>query len=221
MSTEKQTVERDFYYKREVARKHKLKVMGFSLGGHLMTYLIITAIRMAFPFLSISSPEFGVSYIIIGALICIPIAILLPSWAVRRYLSHLIPRIYSLSDDPNEWRKKAVQLISLCEPVRFVLGLLPFSFTRFASTTAPATFVIYSYFYLYPMEKYDQVIMNFNVELADLLVFLLIYIVYYAVYEYFFLRYIKKQMMRQRVYLEGMLAERDKYYNYNKRKFDD
>ena len=71
------------------------------------------------------------------------------------------------------------------------------------------------------MEKYDQVIMNFNVGLTDLLVFLMIYIVYYAVYEYFFLRYIKKQMMRQRIYLEGMLAERDKYYNYNKRKFDD
>ena len=221
MLTDKQTLERDFYYKREVDLKHKLKVMGFSLGGHLTAYIVIAAIRMAFPFLSISSAAFGVSYIIIGALICIPITILLPSWAVRRYLSHLIPRIYSLSDDPNEWRKKAVQLISLCEPVRFVLGLLPFSFTRFGSTTAPATFVIYSYFYLYPTEKYDQVIMNYNVELTDLLVFLMIYIVYYAVYEYFFLRYIKKQMMRQQTYLEGMLAEKDKYYNYNKRKFYD
>ena len=49
----------------------------------------------------------------------------------------------------------------------------------------------------------------------------MIYIVYYAVYEYFFLRYIKKQMMRQQTYLEGMLAEKDKYYNYNKRKFYD
>ena len=36
-----------------------------------------------------------------------------------------------------------------------------------------------------------------------------------------FLKYIKKQMMRQQVYLKGMLVERDKYYNHNKRKFYD
>ena len=221
MSTNKQTVERDFYYKREVNRKHKLKVWGFSLGGHLMTYLVITAIRMAFPFMSFSSNSFGVSYVIMGALVCIPVAIILPHWAVRMYLSHLIPRIYSLADDPNEWRKKAVQLISICEPVRFVLGLLPLSFTRFGSTTAPATFVIYSYFYLYPTEKYDQIIMNYSFELVDILVFLLIYLAYFVIYEYFFLKYIRKQMIRQRIYLEGELAVREKYYNYNKRKFDD
>ena len=221
MSTNKQTVERDFYYKREINRKHKLKVLGFSLGGHLMTYLVITAIRMAFPFMSFSSTSFGVSYVIMGAIICIPVAIILPHWAVRRYLSHLIPRIYSLDDDPREWKKKALQLISICEPVRFVLGLLPFSFTRFASTTAPATFVTYSYFYLYPTEKYEQVIMNYNVELVDFLVFLLIYLLYFAIYELFFLRYIKKQMMRQQIYLKGELDIREKYYNYNKRRFDD
>ena len=221
MSTDKQAVERDFYYKREVNRKHKLKVMGFSLGGHLTTYIVIAAIRMAFPFLSIGSPSFGVSYIIIGALICLPVAALLPFWAVRKYLSYLIPRIYSLADDPKEWRKKAVQLISVGEIVRFVLGLLPFSFTRFGMTTAPVTFVAYSYFYLYPTEKYEQIIMNYSFGFVDFLVFLLIYFAYFAIYEYFFLKYIKKQMMRQQVYLEGMLAERDKYYNYNKRKFDD
>ena len=221
MSTEKQTVERDFYYKREVNRKHKLKVLGFSLGGSFMTYIVITAIRMAFPFLSISSPSFGVSYIIFGAFICIPVAVLLPHWAVSKYLSNLIPRVYSLADDPREWKKKALQLISICEPVRFVLGLLPFSFTRFGSTTAPATFVIYSYFYLYPTEKYDQIIINNQAELVDWLVFLLIYILYFIICEFFFLKYIKKQMMCQQIYLNGMLAERDKYYNYNKRKFDD
>ena len=221
MSIEKQTVERDFYYKREVNRKHKLKVLGFSLGGHLMTYLVITAIRMAFPFMSFSSTNFGVSYVIMGAFVCIPVAIILPHWAVRAYLSHLIPRIYSLADDPSEWRKKSLQLISVCEPVRFVLGLLPLSFTRFGSTTAPAVFVIYSYFYLYPTEKYEQIVLNYSFELVDILVFLLIYIVYFAIYECFFLRYIKKQMMRQQRYLSGELAVREKYYNYNKRRFDD
>lgn len=221
MLTDKQTLERDFYYKREVDLKHKLKVMGFSLGGHLTAYIVIAAIRMAFPFLSISSAAFGVSQIIAGFLICLPVAILIPGWAVRRYLSFLISRIYSLADEPKEWHKKAVQLISLGEIVRFVLGLLPFSFTRFGSTTAPITFIVYSYFYLYPTEKYDQIILNYDVSGIDLLVFILIYLVYFAIYEVLFLRYIKKQMMRQQTYLEGMLAEKDKYYNYNKRKFYD
>ena len=63
--------------------------------------------------------------------------------------------------------------------------------------------------------------MNNSFEFVDFLVFLLIYFAYFVIYECFFLRYIKKQMMRQQVYLEGMLAERDKYYNYNKRKFYD
>ena len=218
---DKDIIKRDFYYEREITLKHKLKVLGFSLGGHLTTYFIIMIIRMAFPFLSISSPSFGVSYIIIGAVICISVAAFLPSWAVRKYLSYLIPRIYSLADDIKEWRKKAVQLIFVGELVRFVLGILPLSFTKFGMTTAPVTFVAYSYFYLYPTEKYDQIVLNNSVGSLDLIVFILIYLVYFIIYEFFFLKYIKKQMLRQQVYLEGELSVNNKYYNYNKRRFDD
>lgn len=217
MTQNQQVIERDYYYKRQVTAKHIAKVAGFSFVGNVFTYFIVNNI---FSILASLSSSDDVLYMIVGSIICLPVAILLPCFPIYKYLSFLLPRLYSLADAPKSWYKKAIRLISGSEILRFVLGLLPLNLTKYGVTTSPVTYLIYELLWIKPLDKYDDIWLNNEVALLDFLVFLIIYLIYFAVYEFFLLKKIKKEFVRQQKYLEGCLNEREKYYNFNKRRLD-
>ena len=209
---------RDYYYQREVSRKHMLKVAGFTFGGNAVTYFLGALVLFLLNFYFAGNTVLVVA---VGAVIIIPASAVVSCFPPYRYLYHLVPRIYSLADDIKDWRKKAVKLIMYCEIARFATGLLPLAVTKYGILTSPFTYYTYTFLYVYPSDSYDRIILNGQVGLVDVLVFLFVYISYFAAYEFFILRKIKKYMIGQQEYLEGCKQEREKYYNYNKIKFYD
>ncbi len=209
---------RDYYYQREVNFKHMAKVAAYTFGGNIVTYFVIALIIFSLEFYLGGNMVLVVA---VGAVITLPVAAWLPSFPPYRYLYFLVPRLYSLADDIKIWYKKATKLILFSEPLRFVIGLLPFSFTKYGIITSPFTYFAYTLLYIYPTDNYDKIVINKDLGFVDLAVFAFIYLAYFAAYEFFLLRKIKKYMVDQQEYLEGCRNEREKYYNYNKIKFYD
>ncbi len=150
------------------------------------------------------------THVVLQVLLTLPTTIVLPSFLVYRYLTSVIPKLFSLRDDIKLWHKKAVRLMAVEEVLRFLVGMLPLSFTKYGVLTSPVTYLIYTLVYVNPMEKYEEIMLNGHANVLDTAVFLLIYCVYFAVYNLFLFRKFKKEVLRQHRYLEGNLAEKQK-----------
>ena len=209
MTQNQQIIERDFYYTKEVTSSDILKFIGVSAGAHLAAYYYILC------FTSLISLWKGTAtYVVLQVLLTIPVAIVLPSFLVHRYLAWAIPKLFSLHDDVNVWYKKALRLMIGEEALRFLVGLLPLPFTAYGVLTSPVTYLLYTLVYVNPMDKYEEVLVNHHADLIDTAVFLLIYCTYFALYNLFLFRKFKKEVIRQHRYLEGCLAEKQKSENY-------
>ena len=152
--------------------------------------------------------------LVLQVLLTIPVAIVLPSFLVHRYLASAVPKLFSLRDDVSLWHKKAIRLIAPEEAVRFLIGLVPLPFTEYGVLTSPVTYLLYTLVYVNPTDKYEEVMVNHHASLIDTAVFLLIYLIYFALYNFFLFRKFKKEVIRQHTYLEGCLAEKQKSENY-------
>ncbi len=208
MTQNQQIIERDFYYKKEVTSSDILKFIAVSAGALLAAYYYILC------FTSLISLWKGTAtYVVLQVLLTIPVAIVLPSFLVHRYLTSAVPKLFSLRDDVNTWYKKAIRLIIGEEALRFLIGLLPLPFTAYGVLTSPVTYLIYTLVYVNPMDKYEEVLVNHHANLMDTTVFLLIYLTYFALYNFLLFRKFKKEVIRQHAYLEGCLAEKQKSDN--------
>lgn len=209
MTQNQQIIERDFYYEKKVTSSDILKFIAVSAGAHLAAYYYILC------FTSLISLWKGTAtYVVLQVLLTIPVAIVLPSFLVHRYLASAVPKLFSLRDDVNTWHKKAIRLIIGEEALRFLIGLLPLPFTAYGVLTSPVTYLIYTLVYVNPMDKYEEVLVNHHANLLDTAVFLLIYLIYFSLYNFFLFRKFKKEVIRQHTYLEGCLAEKQKSENY-------
>ncbi len=205
MTQNQQIIERDFYYKKEVTSSDILKFIGISIIANLVAYYYVLC------FTSLISLWKGTAtYVVLQVLLTIPVAIVLPSFLVHRYLTSAVPKLFSLNDDVNLWYKKALRLMVIEEALRFVIGLLPLPFTAYGVLTSPVTYLLYTLVYVNPTERYEEVMVNHHTGFIDIAVFLLIYIIYFVIYDLLLFRKFKKEVIRQHRYLEGCLAEKQR-----------
>lgn len=209
MNEKQYVLERDFYYKREITYADRFKFLGVTLLAHFLAYYYMMC------FTSLTQIWGGSAfYVVFQAIGLLPIAWLIPFFLTRQYLRARIPKLFSLADEENGWRQKAVRWISLCELLRFLTGLIPLSTTRFGVMTSPVTYLLYTLFYIEPLGKFDTVLRDGKAGPLDLTVFFLIYGAYFFLYDYFLVRRIQKEAARHRQYLRGCLREKEKYYDY-------
>ena len=209
MTQNQQIIERDFYYQREVTASDSLKFLGVSLASQLAAYyyvLCLTSLIDVFNGMA--------TYVVLQVLLTVPVTILLPSFLVHRYISKAVPKLFSLRDDVKLWYKKAFRLMGAAEIIRFIIGVIPLSFTAYGVLTAPVAYLLYTLVYVNPLQKYEEVIVNRHAGLTDIAVFLLIYVVYFILYNLFLYRKFRKEVFRHQRYLEGSLAEKQKSERY-------
>ncbi len=210
-------IQRDFYYKREITAGDRIKFAAVSIFAHVAVYFYtLYAVAVLLELWRGSA-----MYVVFEVLLTIPMTAVLPVLLVQVYLKPLIPQRYSLADDAAEWKRKAVSLMLPGEIVRFLLGLLPSAVFRYGTVTSPITMMLYTLVYANPTGKYDAIIGRGETSVMDYAVFLLIYLVYFALYETIILRLFRKRVTSHLRYLEGTMAEKEKYQHYGARKFDD
>ena len=212
MLQKQQVWERDFYYKREITSSDTLKFAGITLLSNLLTYYCM----MCFTSL-ISSLNGSTFYIVLQTICLIPIALFLPIYLINQCVRKVVPRLFSLADNLELWYKKAFRLVFIGEILRFLIGFIPLSITKFGIITSPITYLLYTLFYIEPFEKFDAVVLNNELAFIDVAVFLLIYFSYFLLYDFYLGRKIKKEITRHLKYLQGCLNEKEKYYEFNKR----
>ena len=205
MTHDDKIIKRDFYFNREVTRKEKIKFMGITLISNAATFYIITLVAQL-----LSIMRGMALHVLLQALTLLPIAVILPWIMTTRAMRHIVSRFYSLADDVDNWHKKAISIVTLGEAVRFGIGLLPTVFTKFGMITSPVTYHIYSLFYVVPTGRYEEAIAGAGTSFLDTAVFLLIYILYFAIYEFLFMKKFKKEVIRNKNFLEATLLERKK-----------
>lgn len=205
MTHDDKIIRRDFYFNREVTRKDKIKFMGITLISNAATFYIITLVAQL-----LSIMQGMALHVLLQALTLLPLSIILPWIMTTRALRHIVSRFYSLADDVDNWRGKAISIVTLGEAVRFGIGLLPTVFTKFGMITSPVTYHIYSLFYVVPTGRYEQAVGGAGTSFLDIAVFLLIYILYFAIYEFLFMKKFKKEVIRNKNFLEATLLERKK-----------
>ena len=205
MTHDDKIIRRDFYFNREVTRKEKIKFMGITLISNAATFYIITLVAQL-----LSIMQGMALHVLLQALTLLPIAVILPWIMTTRAMRHIVSRFYSLADDVDNWHKKAISIVTLGEAVRFGIGLLPTVFTKFGMITSPVTYHIYSLFYVVPTGRYEQAVGGAGTSFMDTAVFLLIYVLYFAIYEFLFMKKFKKEVIRNKNFLEATLLERKK-----------
>lgn len=209
MTQNQQIIERDFYYKKQVTASDILKYLGISLLSNFAAYYYVICCTSM-----ISIWEGTATYVLLQIILTIPLTIFLPPFLIFRYIRSVVPKLYSLADDLQKWYTKALRLTVISEIIRFLLGILPVNFLNYGVITSPVTYCLYSLFYITPLEKYDEVLLEGHASIIDTIVFLLIYMLYYVIFEYVISRKFKKEVIRHNFYLEGTLNEKLKEQSY-------
>lgn len=205
-------LERDFRYKREITYADQGKLVGVTLLAHLVAYYYMMC------FTSLTRIWGGSAfYIIFQAIGLLPIAWFLPLLLMRQYIRARVPKLFSLADEPDTWRKKIFRWVSVCEILRILIGLIPLSVTRFGVMTSPTAYLLYTLCYIEPLDKFDTAVVQGKIGLLDLAVFLLIYGAYFFLYDLLLYRRIQKEILRHQQYLQGCMDEQEKYYHYGQR----
>ena len=212
MKQQHQVIERDFYYKRDITLTDMVKFAGVTLLSNFLAYYYMICFMYLTKFLTGSQ-----IYIVVQVLGLLPIALLLPIFLLNQYIRAKIPHLFSLSDNSDHWYKKAIRWIAMGELIRFLIGFIPLSITKFGVITSPTTYLLYTLFYIEPFDKFDAIMLNNNIRFLDVVVFLVIYCLYFLLHSYFLGRKIKKEVTRHFVYLQGCMNEKEKYYDFNKR----
>ncbi len=212
MTQDQIIIQRDFYYQRTITVSDILKFIGVSFAVQFAAYYYIICIT------SLLAPLDGTAtHVVLQVLLTIPVAIFLPSFLIHRYLSSVIPKRFSLKDDKSQWYRKAIRLMGIEEILRFCTGLLPLSFTAYGVLTSPITYLLYTLVYVNPMQRYDEIILNYQVGVLDIIVFLSIYSGYFAIYNLCLIRKFKQEVFRHHLNLESSLKEKEKtQMNYKK-----
>lgn len=210
---EQQVIERDFYFKRAISRSDTLKYAGITILANFMAYYFVFCVNY---FLAIL--EGSASYVLLQIILFIPICAVVPSLLVYQYVRHFVPKYFSLADTPDTWSKKALQWMGIGELLRLLLGLVPLSITKFGATTAPLTYHLYTLFYVVPTDRFDAIMLDGGATFGDVAVFFVIYILYFALYALLLGRKITKEIARHQMYLEGCIKEKERFYNFNKKR---
>ena len=212
MNEKQYILERDFFYKREIMYADQFKFVAVTFLAHFIAYYYMMC------FTSLTQVWGGSAfYIIFQAVGLIPIAWFLPFFLIRQYIRSRVPKLFSLADEPDSWKRKAIRWLSVSEILRGLIGVIPLSITGFGVMTSPITYLLYTLFYIEPLGKFDAVLIKRKASFVDILVFLLIYCAYFFLYDYLMYGKIKKEILRHQQYLQGCMDEKEKYYNYNKR----
>lgn len=209
MTQNQQIIERDFYWTKHITASDSLKFFGISMLSNFMAYYYVVCCNSL-----ISVFEGMAAYVLLQALMTIPLTIFLPPFLMKFYIRSAVPKLYSLADDPQKWYRKAAKLMAVPEIIRFLAGILPVSFLNYGVLTSPVTYCLYSLLYITPFDKYNEVLLNGNIGVMDTIVFLLIYVLYYGIYEYVIVKKFRKEVFRHNVYLEGCLSEKLKVISY-------
>lgn len=212
MNQKQQVIERDFFYKRELTYTDRLKFTCVTLLANLLAYYYMMCFMYLTRFLTGNA-----IYVVVQVLGLLPVALFLPVFLLNLYIRAKTPHLFSLSDKSSNWHKKAIRWVAMGEIIRFLIGFIPLSITKFGVITSPITYFLYNLFYIEPLDKFDAVMLNNNIRFLDVVVFLLIYCLYFLLHSYFLCRKIKKEVTRHFVYLQGCLDEKEKYYDFNKR----
>lgn len=210
---EQQVIERDFYFKRAISRSDTLKYAGITILANFIAYYFVFCVNY---FLAIL--EGSASYVLLQIILFIPICAVVPSLLVYQYVRHFVPKYFSLADTPDTWCKKALQWMGIGELLRLLLGLVPLSITKFGATTAPLTYHLYTLFYVVPTDRFDAIMLDGGATFGDVAVFFVIYILYFALYALLLGRKITKEIARHQMYLEGCIKEKERFYNFNKKR---
>ena len=210
---EQQVIERDFYFKRAISRSDTLKYAGITILANFIAYYFVFCVNY---FLAIL--EGSASYVLLQIILFIPICAVVPSLLVYQYVRHFVPQYFSLADTPDTWRKKALQWVGIGELLRLLLGLVPLSITKFGASTSPLTYHLYTFVYVMPTDRFDTIMLDGGSTFADIAVFLIIYILYFALYSFLLSGKIKKEIARHQMYLEGCLKEKERFYDFNKKR---
>ena len=211
MNQKRQVIGRDFYYKREITYTDMLKFAGITVLANFLAYYAIMCFMYVTDVLTGSA-----IYVVVQVLGSIPIALFLPAFLLGQYIRAKTPHFFSLSDRSEPWHKKAIRWAAMGEILRFLIGFIPLSMTKFGVITSPITYLLYNLVYLAPLGKFDAVMLNNNMGFLDVVVFLLIYVLYFSLNSYFLCRKMKKEVTRHFVYLQGCMDEKEKYYDFNK-----
>lgn len=206
MTQEEQIIQRDFYSEIKVTFPDILKFTGVSLLSQAAAYYYVFFLT-SYTAILLRGTASDVFWQVI---LTVPAAYLLPFFLVRRYLSRILPKLYTLADDPERWYEKAIRLTGAGEVLRFFLGLLPFSYTAYGLLTSPVTYLLYTLLYVNPADGYEKIIVDHQPGAADTAVFMLIYCLYFAVFEFSLFRECRKAALRRRRNLENDLIERNK-----------
>ena len=209
MTQNEQIIKRDFYYQRDVTAVDRCKFAAVSLGAQLAAYYYILCFTSL-----LSMWQGSATHAVLQALCTLPVAALLPSFLVHRYLASAVPKLYSLRDEEKWWHKKAVRLMLGGEIFRFLVGLIPLPFTAYGVLTSPVTYLLYTIAYVNPAGKYEAIFVHHSVSPVDTAVFLIIYVLYFSLYNFFLYRRCRHEVRRQHVYLTGCLREKEKSDSY-------
>ena len=213
MSPNQQEIERDFYFKKEIVQSDTLKYAGITILANFMAYYLVFCINYF-----LSALQGTASYVLFQFILFIPICAVVPSFLVYQYVRHFVPKYFSLADTPDTWHKKVLRWVGIGELLRLLLGLLPFSITKFGVTTSPLTYHLYTLIYVVPTDKFDAIMLDGGATFGDVAVFLIIYILYFALYSFLLSGKIKKEITRHQTYLEGCIKEKERFYNFNKKR---
>lgn len=209
MNQEQLILERDYYYKRDVTSSDQIRFATVTVAAHLVVYwymLWTPKLKSAF--------DGSVLYVLIETIVSLPVATVVPYLVVRRSITSVMTKLYSLADERDKWFAKAIRLISVGEIIRFLAGLLPIPLTGFGVMTSPITYLLYTLLWINPMQKYNEIMVQRDMTGVDIAVFLVIYILYFILYEAVLLRRMKKEILRHQKHLAGCLEERRKYSGY-------
>lgn len=209
MTQNEQIIKRDFYYQRDVTAVDRCKFAAVSLGAQLAAYYYILCFTSL-----LSMWQGSATHAVLQALCTLPVAALLPSFLVHRYLTSVVPKLYSLRDEEKWWYKKAVRLMLGGEIFRFLVGLIPLPFTAYGVLTSPVTYLLYTIAYVNPAGKYEAIFVHHSLSPVDTAVFLIIYVLYFSLYNFFLYRRCRHEVRRQHVYLTGCLQEKEKSDSY-------
>ncbi len=212
MTQEEQIIQRDFYSEKRVTLPDILKFIGISILSQTAAYYYVFFLATYITILLRGTA----SGVFLQVLLTVPVAYLLPFFLVRLYVSRVLPKLYTLADDPARWYEKAIRLTGPGEVLRFVCGLLPFSYTAYGLLTSPVTYLLYALLYVNPADGYEKILADHQPGAADAAVFLLIYCLYFAVFEFFLFRECRKAALRRRRDLESDLTERRKGSSFHR-----